>query len=169
MSLNLIPDFMFDDIYSVTPDFLTSLGVSGVILDIDNTLVPYENDRPTECVLSWLSSLREAGIRCAIVSNNNKKRVDLFNFEISLPAYYHSAKPFADSVKRAMKDIERDKSECIFIGDQILTDVWAAHNAGIRAVLVNPIKDKTDPFTRLKRKIEKHFIKKYKERKNNVG
>ncbi len=165
MSFNLIPDYMFDSIYAITPDFLRSVGVSGVILDIDNTLVPYENAAPTPEVLSWLSALREAGISCAIVSNNNKRRVVTFNKDIQLPAYHFSAKPFADSVRRAMRDIKTDKEVTVFIGDQIFTDVWAAHNAGIRAILVNPIKDKTDILTRLKRRMENHFIKKYEKRK----
>ena len=164
MTLNLVPDYMFDDIYGVTPEFLRSIGVSGVILDIDNTLVPYENATPTEQVLLWLSSLSGAGIRCAIVSNNNKKRVEAFNVDIKLPAYHFSAKPFSDSVKRAMKDINSNKENTVFIGDQVLTDVWAAHNAGIRAILVRPIKDKTDLFTRAKRKIEARFIRKYEAR-----
>ena len=47
------------------------------------------------------------------------------------------------------------------MGDQILTDVWAARNAGIRAILVPPIKDKRDPFTRFKRLLEKPIMKKY--------
>ena len=164
MSLNLVPDYIFDDIYDITPDFLTSLGVKGVILDIDNTLVPYENATPTESVLAWLSALNGVGIKCAIVSNNNKSRVEVFNEQLRLPAYHWSAKPFADSVNRAICDIGTDKASTVFIGDQILTDVWAAHNAGIRAMLVSPIKDKTDTLTRFKRRIEKHFIKKYEKR-----
>ena len=54
-----------------------------------------------------------------------------------------------------------DKSNTIHMGDQVFTDVWAAHNAGIKAILVPPIKDKTDLFTKLKRLLEKPFLKKY--------
>ena len=65
-----------------------------------------------------------------------------------------------------MADIGVDKESCIFIGDQILTDVWAAHNAGIRAILLPPINDKKDPLTRFKRLIEKPILKRYKKGNN---
>ena len=47
------------------------------------------------------------------------------------------------------------------MGDQILTDVWAAHNAGIRAILVPPINDRRDILTKFKRVLEKPIQKKY--------
>jgi predicted HAD superfamily phosphohydrolase YqeG len=62
-----------------------------------------------------------------------------------------------------MQDIGTSRENTIFFGDQIFTDVWAAHNAGIRAVLVEPINDKKDPFTKFKRLLEKPFIKKYEK------
>jgi hypothetical protein len=67
---------------------------------------------------------------------------------------------------KAMADIGTAKENTIFIGDQILTDVWAAHNAGIRAILVPPINDRKDPLTKFKRVLEKPILKKY-EKGNN--
>ena len=63
--------------------------------------------------------------------------------------------------KNAMEDIGSTKETTIFIGDQILTDVWAAHNAGIRAILVPPINDRRDLLTRFKRVLEKPIQRKY--------
>ena len=161
MSLNLIPDYIFDKFDDASVEFLLKLGIKGVILDIDNTLEPYENDLPGEHVLLWLNSLYDAGIKTAIVSNNNKERVDLFNREISMPAYHKASKPFRKNIIKAMNSIGTQKYETVFIGDQILTDVWGAHNAGIKAILVSPIKDKTDLFTRFKRLVEVPFRRKY--------
>lgn len=165
MSLNFVPDYRFDKFNDVTPEFLTELGIKGVILDIDNTLEPYENEKPGEHVLAWLSSLSGVGIRTAIVSNNNWERVVKFNDEIGMPAYAKGKKPFKKNLLRAMADIGTDKTNTVLMGDQVFTDVWAAHNAGIKGILVPPIKDKTDPFTKFKRILEKPFLRKY-ERKN---
>jgi HAD superfamily phosphatase (TIGR01668 family) len=145
----------------VTAEFLVSLGIKGVLLDIDNTLEPYEQALPGEHVLSWLKSLSDNGIRTAIVSNNNRERVELFNKEIGMPAYAKAGKPFRKNLLKAMSDIGTDSSNTAFIGDQILTDVWAAHNAGLLAILVPPINDKRDIFTRFKRWLEKPIQKKY--------
>jgi len=164
MSLNFVPDYRFDYFYEATPEFLSELGIKGVLLDIDNTLEPYENALPGERVIAWLNALRERGISAAIVSNNNKKRVKLFNSELKLPAYAKAAKPFTKNLKRAMVDMGCDSSNTIFMGDQIFTDVWAAHNAGIKAILVQPIKDKRDLLTRFKRLLERPFLRKYEKR-----
>ncbi len=164
MPFTLVPDYRFRKFDEITPEFLLSIGVKGVLLDIDNTLEPYENPTPSDRVLSWLSALRENGIKAAIVSNNGRERVEIFNENLSLPAYYKAKKPFKKNLLKALSDIECEPSEAIFIGDQVFTDVWAARNAKMRAILLPPIKDKTDVFTKFKRLLEKPILKKY-ERK----
>ena len=166
MSFKFVPDYRFKTFDEATAEFLLSIGVCGIILDIDNTLEPYEHDFPGDHVLSWLSSLKDVGIKTAIVSNNGKERVELFNKEIGMPAYYKSGKPFKKKLVSAMKDMGTDVSNTILMGDQVFTDVWAAHNAGIPAILVPPIKDKRDAFTRFKRLLEKPFLEKYERRKD---
>ena len=166
MKFTLVPEYRFDTFDQATPEFLASLGVKGVLLDVDNTLEPYEHPVPGDHVLAWLNALNNAGIRTAIVSNNKWGRVEAFNECIGMPAYAKAGKPFKKNLINAMEAIGSDKETTIFIGDQILTDVWAAHNAGIRAVLVLPINDKKDLFTRFKRLLEKPILRNYEKRKN---
>jgi HAD superfamily phosphatase (TIGR01668 family) len=161
MKFSLVPEYRFDTFDSVTAEFLLSKGIKGVLLDVDNTLEPYEHPEPGENVLRWLDSLSAAGIRTAILSNNKQERVERFNRSIGMPAYAKAGKPFPGNLLRAMKDIGTERKNTIFIGDQILTDVWAAHNAGIEAILVPPINDKRDLFTRFKRLLERPFLRKY--------
>lgn len=166
MKFTFVPEYRFDTFDMASAEFLSKIGIKGIILDIDNTLEPYEHANPGEHVIAWLNSLKECGIKAAIVSNNGKERVELFNKEIGLPAYYKAKKPFKKNLLRAMSDMETKPQETILMGDQVFTDVWAAHNAGIKAILVPPIKDKRDVFTRFKRLLEKPIIKKYEKRKN---
>lgn len=161
MKFTFVPDYRFNTFDEASAEFLKSIGVRGIVLDVDNTLEPYENPTPTEKVLEWMESLRAAGISAAIVSNNNAERIDLFNKELRLPAYSKAKKPFKKNVLRAMADMGTDKTNTVLMGDQVFTDVWAARNTGIRAILVPPIKDKTDVFTKFKRLLEKPILKKY--------
>ena len=163
--LKFVPEYRFDTFDCASADFLQSIGVKGIILDVDNTLEPYENPVPTQKVVDWFKSLFECGIKAAIVSNNSSDRIDLFNKELGLVAYSKAGKPKKKYIVRAMADIGTAPEETIFMGDQVFTDVWAAHNAGIRAILVPPIKDKRDLLTRFKRLLEKPVLRKY-ERKN---
>jgi len=161
----LVPDYYFNKFSDVTAGFLLAIGVKGIILDIDNTLEPYEKSEPGIAVLDWFASLNASGIKAAFVSNNNSIRVERFNKNLGFPAYYKSAKPFKKNVLKAVADMKISVNDAILMGDQIFTDVWAARNAGIRAILVPPINDKRDILTRFKRLLEKPVLKKYKARK----
>ena len=163
---SLVPDYYFEKFSDASAEFLLSVGVRGIVLDIDNTLEPYENPTPTEQVLAWFESLAAAGIKAAFVSNNNAARVELFNKNLGFPAYSGAGKPFKKNVLRALSDMGVSADEAILMGDQVFTDVWAARNAGLRAILLPPIKDKRDILTRSKRVLERPIINKYKKRNN---
>ena len=161
MCKRFVPEYYFETFDMASAEFLLSIGVKGIVLDVDNTLEPYENPKPTEKVIKWFETLKEAGIKAAIVSNNGSERIDLFNEDLGLVAYSKSGKPKKKNVLRALSDIGVAKEDAIFMGDQVFTDVWSAHNAGIRAILVPPIRDKRDLLTRFKRLLEKPILKKY--------
>lgn len=164
----LIPEYYFNTFDEASAEFLLSIGVKGIVLDIDNTLEPYEHQKAGERVKRWLESLKVAGIKTAIVSNNNEERVRVFNEDFGMPAYSHGAKPFKKNVTKAICDMGIDTSEAIFMGDQIFTDVWAAHNAGIPAILVTPICDKKDILTKFKRLLEIPILKAYYKRNSRL-
>lgn len=163
MSFTFVPEYYFKTFDKASAEFLSSIGVKGIVLDVDNTLEPYENPLPGEHVVAWLESLKKQGISAAIVSNNGGERINLFNSSLGLPVYYKAKKPFKKNVLRAMSDMGTDKENTILMGDQIFTDVWAAHNTGIRAILVPPINDKRDILTRFKRLLEKPVLNKYQK------
>ena len=158
----LMPDYYFDDIYSVTPELLKKHGIKGLILDIDNTLVPYEIPEPTDEVRIWLNEMWDNNIKTAFVSNNHKERVELFNKSLGCPAFYDSGKPLKKSCKKAIMELGLDKEEICIVGDQVFTDILAGGIANLKmGILVKPIKDKTNLFFKSKRLLEKPIIRKY--------
>lgn len=163
MSFSFIPEFYFESFDDVDIDFLNQNGFKAVLMDVDNTLEPYEHPLPGDRVMHWIDKLHKQGIKFAIISNNNADRIDLFNTKLKLPACSKARKPFKKSILKMLDIMDTVPSEAVFIGDQVFTDVWAAHNAGMRAILVPPIKDKKDIFTRLKRFLEKPIVRKFKK------
>ncbi len=159
------PDFRFSSFREIDEQFLDEHPFRALILDIDNTLEPYENPVPGADVLSWFEMLGKHGVKCAFVSNNNAERVELFNKELGFPAFPKSGKPFAKNLRLAMKLMGVRAEETLAVGDQIFTDVWAGHNAKVKCALVPPIKDKTDLLTRSKRLLEKPILRRYEKRK----
>ena len=163
-----LPTKIYDNIYAITPEELKKLGVRALILDIDNTLVTYDDPKPTESVSAWLDAMHAAGVQTAFVSNNHAPRVE--GFCEGLGCYFHAdaKKPSRRYLREAMAYMKTDISNTACVGDQLFTDVWAGKRLGIKAFLVPPIKDKRTLFFKAKRLLEKPFLrlyyKKYKER-----
>ena len=156
------PDFYFGDVFSVTPDFLLSNGISLLILDIDNTLVTYAEARPTDRVYEWTDKIKAAGIKLSIASNNHGKRVDTFAETLGIFTVSDSNKPSTRSVKLICEHYSEKPSDTAVIGDQIFTDVVCANRAGAVAILVRPLPYNENLFFRFKRFFEKPIIKKFK-------
>ncbi len=157
------PDFYFEKYSDITPEFLLENNIKTLLLDVDNTLAPYEQPDPSEENIAWLDSLTKAGIGYAFVSNNSSdERIKRFNKKIGAPAYAKSGKPFAKrNIERVFATIGGERESAAFVGDQIFTDVCAGKFNGMRAILVPPIKDKKNLFFRFKRALEKPILNEF--------
>ena len=160
---------MFDKFDDITPEFLKSIGICALVIDIDNTLAPYEQAEPDQRIIDWFSSLSAAGISASLISNNSPERVNLFNSALGLDAYPDAHKPGGKYIKTAMAKMGSTRENTAVLGDQLLTDALAGKRLGLRALIVPPIKDKTNLFFKSKRLIEKPFIKAYKKKHSNKG
>ena len=157
------PDFYFEKYDDITPEFLAQNGIKTLLLDVDNTLAPYEQAEPSEEILAWFKALDNAKISYAFISNNSSdERIKRFNASIGAPAFAKSGKPFANkTIKKALATLGGTKDSTAIIGDQIFTDILAGKFSGTRAILVPPIKDKKNLFFRFKRALEKPILKGY--------
>ena len=163
LSYLLTPDYVFPTFREVTPEFLASIGIRALVIDIDNTLAPYEVAEPDEAIAAWFRDLDAHGIKAALISNNHPPRVELFNRSLGLPAYPDSKKPGTAAILDAMRVMGVSPEETAGLGDQLLTDALAAHRLDMISIIVPPIKDKTTLFFRAKRLLEKPFMRKYRK------
>jgi HAD superfamily phosphatase (TIGR01668 family) len=161
---SFVPDIMFESALDITPELLIEKGIRAVVLDIDNTLVTYGVAEPTDEVIAWIDSLKNAGLGVAIASNNHAPRVELFNSKLGIFATCESKKPSARAVKAACEHFGVQPAETAVIGDQIFTDIWCARNAGALAILVKPIPYPENLFFKCKRVLEKPFIRAYRKK-----
>jgi HAD superfamily phosphatase (TIGR01668 family) len=166
-------DAYFENITKISTEFLKEHGIEGVILDVDNTLVGHNVKVPEEKILFHIRQWEKEGIKLCVVSNNTEKRVKSFCEKINIKYYVSDAlKPRKKGYINASCEMKLEMGKIAAIGDQVFTDVWAAHNAGVRAILVPPINDKRDLFTRFKRLLERPILRKYerihREREENI-
>ena len=142
-------------------DRLWQNGKRGIVCDIDNTLATYDDPTPPEELVKWIKNMQAGGVQVAFVSNNSWERVKGFNEELRLVAYAKAGKPSTRFLQMAINDLGVEKRDAVLLGDQLLTDCAAAKTFGIPAIIVPPIKDKTNLFFKSKRLIEKPYVKKY--------
>lgn len=156
MFSGFLPDHYRKDIYAITPEELQAEGIRGLICDIDNTLVTYDDPEPTPAVTAWIEAMRRSGIAVTFVSNNSSEsRVERFNRPVGTYASAKSGKPFRTRrLREAMRYMQTAPETTAVVGDQIFTDIYAGKRLSMRSYLVLPIKDKTTLFFRFKRLLE---------------
>ncbi|KRM68122.1 YqeG family HAD IIIA-type phosphatase [Apilactobacillus ozensis] len=162
------PTWMIPTIYQISPSRLNKMGIKAVFTDLDNTLIPWNNTYGTNQLKSWISELDRYEIKLVIISNNSYKRVGkaVQNFRVDYIA--RAYKPLPTGLNKALKKYNLNSRQVIMIGDQLLTDVVASNNAGVRSVLVKPVLPSDAWNTKLNRFIEKKIWKKLFDKYNNL-
>ncbi len=157
---NYMPDFMLEKAYDVTVESLQKEKIKAVFVDLDNTLIAWNNPDGTPEMRQWLHELRDAGIRVVVVSNNNYERVKKAVEKFGIDFESRAMKPFTRGIKRAMKRFGIQQNEVVMIGDQLMTDIRAAKRAGIRSILVKPLVQSDAIETQFNRWRERRVMKK---------
>lgn len=156
------PTVYYDSAYNIDYGKLKKAGYKGIIYDVDNTLV--EHGAPvTKRAVELFDRLHAMGISTCIISNNKEPRVKPLAYEVKSQYVSNAKKPSPVNYIKAMKIMETDKTNTLFIGDQLFTDVWGANRAGIKTILVAPIDKNEEIQIVLKRYLEKivlHFYMK---------
>ncbi len=151
----LVPDQQLDNIFQIDTDYLQSLGIRGIITDMDNTLVPW-NDRTVYPKLAdWFAMLKKSGFKLYIVSNNSRDRGAVLARELEIPAIWYAAKPRRKAFRRVLREMQLLPEQVAVVGDQVLTDVLGGNRLGLYTILVTPISEKEFFWTRLTRQIGK--------------
>lgn len=168
MLQSFYPDEYISSAYRIDFEKYYEQGYRGILFDIDNTLV--EHGAPAdERSIALIEKLKTMGFGILLLSNNKEPRVKMFNDAVQVKYIYKAGKPAKAGYEKAMQLLGTKKATTLFVGDQLFTDVWGARNAGIHAVLVQPIDKKEEIQIVLKRYLEKIVLSSYRRycRKKN--
>ena len=157
MPFSLLPGAMAGSLTELTPGMLEQRGIRLLMLDFDNTIVPYTTDVPTGEMLSWLREMEESDIRLCVVSNSRKGRVPRFCGEYGLDCITHAKKPFRRGIRQCLERYGVPPSQAALAGDQIYTDTLGANCAGMLSILVNAI-DNHNIWLKARHVLELPFI-----------
>ena len=139
MSISLLPTAITYSITELTPAYLQKRGIKLLMLDFDNTIVPYTTNEPTEEVAAWLKMMTRSHIQLCVVSNSKRDRVKVFCKTYGIDCITHAKKPFSKGIRECLTRYDIPAKNCALAGDQIYTDVLGANCADVTSILVKAI------------------------------
>lgn len=157
MPISFLPAVITDAITDILPSWLKKQNIRLLMLDFDNTIVPYTTCVPTKEVTAWLEMMRTCDIMVCVVSNSRNNRVPAFCREYGLDCITHAKKPFPKGIRECLAKYDIPASQAALVGDQIFTDTLGANGCGVRAILVKAI-DNHNFWLKARHMLEKPFI-----------
>ncbi len=158
MRKGLKPDLFVRRISDIPPDYLDRHGIRGVIIDLDNTIAPWDSEHLTDPYDAWLREKIQQKIPLILVSNSGEPRVRGFAEKLGVPYIHSASKPFRRAFLKAMEQLGTAREETVVIGDQIFTDVLGGNRLGLRTILVEPMAPKEYAGTKVLRALERLIV-----------
>jgi uncharacterized protein len=159
-----IPFAYYASIFEIPYFNLKEQGVKSLFFDLDNTIIGYDEDVLSQKHLDFFKELSKS-FNVLIISNSNYKRVSHAVEMSGLPYIWYAKKPLKFGFKKALHMIGTEKHETVVIGDQLMTDIFGANRMGLKAILVQSVKRKSDrKITQFNRKIEGIILKKIEKK-----
>lgn len=160
-----IPLACYANVYQIPYQLYFDQGKRVLFMDIDNTLIPYDEHEPYDKLMELLNRLKAIGFKIIFMSNNKEPRVKRFSELAGFDYVFNSMKPLKKGYFEALKKVNCQKKQILAIGDQLLTDVLGSNRFGIDVILVKPLKKHNEQwFTKFNRKTETRIIEKMKKR-----
>lgn len=153
------PNFYYESVFEINFEDLQKKNIKNILIDLDNTLVPWGEDKITERLVRWLRRTQEKGFNICVLSNNTEKRASSLNKTLGLPYVAFARKPAKKAFEKGLKMLKAKRRETVIIGDQIFTDILGGKRVGIQTVLVMPLSKNEFWGTKIARKFEKIILK----------
>ena len=166
MPLSFLPGIITGALTDITPELLERRDLRLLMMDFDNTIVPYTTDTPTPGMESWLKNMQLSGICLCVVSNSKRDRVKVFCEKYDLPCITHAGKPGTDGIRACLAKFRVSPEQAALVGDQIFTDTLGGNRAGVTTILVKAIDNHTF-WLKARHVLEKPFIFAARKRRMN--
>ncbi|WP_334333017.1 MULTISPECIES: YqeG family HAD IIIA-type phosphatase [unclassified Companilactobacillus] len=162
------PYIMLDKITDIEVSDLKQLGITTIMTDLDNTLLPWNSNEYDLSLRKWLNQMAKNQIEVMIVSNNSYERVEKAVHELPVSIVARAVKPLPFVILNHLHKEHIDPDSVLFVGDQVMTDVLAGNMAGLKTVLVKPLVETDAKKTRVNRFFERPILKTMQKRDKNL-
>lgn len=144
-----VPDMYQKSIYHINYENLLDAGIKCLLLDLDNTCVPYKDKVPNKKLINLFEDLKDMGFKIIIFSNATKKRISPFKKGLNVDCLARAKKPNKKNFLKVLNMFNYDLASVAIIGDQLYKDILGGNKTGIMTILVNPMSKDDMIFTKL--------------------
>ncbi|WP_017659843.1 YqeG family HAD IIIA-type phosphatase [Baaleninema simplex] len=138
----LQPDLVLGgSVLDLTPELLEKHDLKGLVLDVDETLVPIGRPRASQALHDRIAELREVSQLWLVSNNASETRIGGIAKSLELPYIHFAAKPFRRKLWRAVSAMDLPVAQVGMVGDRLFTDVLAGNRMGLFTILVEPMVD----------------------------
>jgi uncharacterized protein len=136
----LQPDLILgNSILSLTPEVLQRQNLKGLVLDVDETLVPISMTQASDELRQWVELISPT-IDLWLVSNNiSQARIGRIAKSLDLPYILGAQKPSRRKLRQAVTAMNLPVEQVAMVGDRLFTDVLAGNRLGMFTILVEPM------------------------------
>ncbi len=136
----LQPDLVLaGTIINITPEILAHYDLQGLVLDVDDTLVPWREKEVSEELLTWIEQIKQKAIIWLASNNINHNRISRIANRLQVPYISGAGKPSRRKLKKALEQINLPPEQVAMVGDRLFTDVVAGNRLGMFTILVEPM------------------------------
>lgn len=122
-------------------DIIIERGLKGLVLDVDETLVPMTANAASEELQDWVNEVRSQ-VQIWLVSNNTSRtRISTIAKALDLPYMSGARKPSRRKLRQASEAMALPVEQVAMVGDRLFTDVLAGNRLGMYTILVEPMVD----------------------------
>lgn len=130
-----------ETILSLTPELIQRYQLKGLVLDVDETLVPFKASQATAELQQWIEQLRSQ-VDVWLVSNNvSQNRIRRIADSLQVPYIAGAGKPSRRKLRQAVQAMNLPVAQVGMVGDRLFTDVLAGNRLGMFTILVEPMVD----------------------------
>jgi uncharacterized protein len=134
-------------VLDITPEILARYQIEGLVLDVDDTIVPIGSSKAQPELAQWIEVTRQIVPLWLVTNNPSQVRIGAIADSLSLPYFLSAGKPSRRKLRQAVGEMQLEPEQVAMVGDRIFTDVLAGNRLGMFTILIDPIVSADSSFS----------------------